>query len=320
MQNFNAKIIDKIIGQTSGRNVANRLMEILSISRESAYRRISNRIPFSVEEVTILANRFNFSIDQMIASKPDNNFFLYKDFNTGANPSDACSNLLISDIELMKKLHSSTDMIITATMNRIPFRLLPFQSLFKLEYCHYLYSMGKIPLTAKYADIDIPSQINDLRKDAVACFSRLDNITCIIDSMLYSNIIKKIQYYYLLGFLSGEDLQIIQRELFDLLEKHESLLRTGTNNTGLNYTFYYSFFNIESNIIFIEFDTNSLLQVWVYPKSSIMTTNSQQVSSIRKRWIDSKIRNSVLITKTVNIQQIEMLRNVHKEIEELENF
>ena len=84
-----------------------------------------------------------------------------------------------------------------------------------------------------------------------------------------------------------------------------------------NYVFYYSFFPIDSNVVFVEYDDNSLLQVWVYPESPLVIRDNPLVSDAQRQWVDSKIRNSALITKTADRQQVEMLRNLYRQVEEL---
>jgi len=317
--NYNAKIINRIIKQLpSNKNLVNSLMKVLSLSRETTYRRMRNQIPFSFEEVVILAKYFNISIDELLEIKEDNNFLLNKNFNIEQNPIDIYTGLLNDEIAFMKKLHVSKDVKITATLNNIPFRFLPYQLLFKLDYFHYMHSVGKISLvTSRYSDIEVPPAISDLHNQLASCLGRLDNITCIVDSMLFTNIIKKIQYYRRLRFFSAEDLQLLQSEMFHLLDMYENLLRSGTNASGSNYVFYYSFFNLESSLFFFEYDNDSLLQFWIYPENPITIRNNQQAKDIQKRWIDLKIRNSMLITKTTDIHQIEMLRSIYQQISEL---
>ena len=172
-------------------------------------------------------------------------------------------------------------------------------------------------MTTKLSDVEIPPFIIGLHEKAATYFNRLNNITCVIDNVLFTNTIKKIQFYQRLGFLSQKDLEALQSELFDLLATYEGLLRNGKNIVNSDYTFYYSFFTLESNIVYIEYDNNTLLQVWIYPESPLIIKNNRQINDIQKRWIDSKIRNSMLISKTADIQQIEMLRNVYKQVEEL---
>jgi len=320
MQNFNAKIISEIIKHShiKEKNPVNYLTRMFSMSKETAYRRIRNQIPFSIEEAVAIAKYFNLSIDEMLDLKAGSNFPFNKDLNIELTPVDIYTNLLREDIEFMEKLHTSKDVKITATINRIPFRLLPFKSLFKLDYCNYIHSTGKIQtFNTLYSDIELTPAINELHDKSVSSFNRLNNLTCIIDNVLYSNIIKKIQYYYRLRFLSSEDLKALQAELFEMLEMYENLLRSGKNSAGSDWSFYYSFFNLESNLVFFEYDDDSLLQFWIYPESPVLIRNNRQICDIQKRWIDSKIRNSMSITKTTDIYQIEMLRTVYQQISEL---
>jgi len=316
--NFHTKIVNEIIKQSpEDKNPVNYLTRTFSMSKETAYRRLRNKIPFSIEEVVIIAQHFNLSVDELLDLKSNSNFLLNKDLSLNQDPVDIYSDLLKDDIEFMEKLILSKNMKITATLNIIPFRFFPYKSLFKLDYCHYLYSAGKIPFTTVYSDIKVPPAVDDLHDTCAFCFSRLKNITCIVDNMLYSNIVSKIRYYYRLKFLSIEDIHVLQSDLFDLVEMYENLLRSGKNGAGSNYAFYYSFFTIETNLVSFEYDGDSLLQFWIYPEGPVVIRNNQQVNIIQKRWIDSKIRNSMLITKTIDINQIEMLRNMYQQISDL---
>jgi len=320
MQSVSSKIINEMTKQTPGKkNPVKYLTKMFPMSKETAYRRIRNQIPFSIEEVVVIAKYFNLSIDGLLDLKQDdNNLLLKNNFSIEQNPADIYSGLLADDIKNMEKALASSNAKITIAINNIPFRFLPYKSLFKLDYCYYMHSAGKISLVnTRYSDVEIPPEVAALHEKSVERFSRLNNITCIIDSMLYSDIIKKIQYYYRFKFISAEDLHVLQAELFKLLEMYEKLLSNGKSSAGSDYVFYYSLFNLESNIIFFEFDDNSLLQVWVYPENPVVIKNNHQINDIQKRWVDSKIRNSILITKTTDINQIEMLRNVHQQIMDL---
>jgi len=318
MRNLNTKIVDEIVKQLPGhKSPVNYLTGMFPMSKETAYRRINNKIPFSIDEVATIADDLNISIDQMLDLKTNKSFPLDKDFNTDLEPADIYIDLLSSDIDIMEKLLVSKNVKITAAINRIPLRFLPYHSLFKFEYYHYVYSTGKISLMTRYSDIVVPPFISDLHKKSAALFRKLDNITCLIDSMIFFDIIRKIQYYYRMKFISSEDLQTLQTELFELLETYETLVRSGKNNMGSNYVFYYSLFNLESNVFFFEYDRDSLLQIWIYPESPIIIKNNRQINGIQKRWIDSKLKNSTLITKTADSQQIDLLRNAYKQIEDL---
>ena len=316
--NFHSRIIEELAKRSAGKvKSVDYLMKSFSVSKETAYRRLRNQIPFSLEEVAAIASDLNTSIDQLLGFKTNSNYPFMNRFNLDQEPEGIYADLLNSDIEIVEKLISANDVKIVAAINRLPLQLLHYKSLFKLDYYHYMYSIGKISLMTKYSDITVPPHIIDLHKKAFDCFSKLNNITCIVDNTVFSDIIKKIQYYYRSKFISDEDLQILQSELLELLEVYESLLRNGKNSAGSDYVFYYSFFRLESSMVFFEYDDNSILEIRIYPESPIILQNNRLVNDVQKRWISSKIRNSVLITKTADIQQIEMLRDVYRQIGEL---
>jgi hypothetical protein len=318
MMQYNKKIVTEITKQIpKEKNLLDYLMQLLALKRESAYRRINSQIPFTVNELISISKDLKISIDQLLDLKTNDFFPFDNEFNVDSQPVDIYSGLLTSDIQTMEKLLASNGTKITAVINQIPLRFLPYPSLFKIEYCHYLYSIGNISLISNFSDIAVPPQISGLYEKLSSCFSRLDNITCILDSMAFPGIIRKIEYYHRSKFISTEDVHSLQAELFELLESYESLLRTGKNRAGSDYTFYYSFLNLESNTIFLEYDDNFLLQLWIYPESPVVIKDNRMTGAIQRKWIDAKMRNSVLITKTNDTQQIELLRNIHERIKQL---
>ena len=119
--------------------------------------------------------------------------------------------------------------------------------------------------------------------------------------------------------MTEEDLTGFQGDLVEMLNRYESLLRTGANGSGSIYNFYYSPFTHESNFIFISYDGKFILQDYAYPRRAVAVTNSMQINAFRER-IDSKIRNAVPITKMADAQQIDMLRAAYRQIEGLKTL
>jgi len=317
--NNNKKIIDSIIRQRHNCTIPSAYLANLfpSMSKETVYRRINNKTLFSVEEAIVIAKDLNLTVGELLGMKTVGAYSFIKGFDFEREPADIFSALLLSDIEIMDKLLAATEAKITAAIKSLPFRLLPYRSLFKLDYCHYLYSTGKTSVMTRYSDVELPDEMKALHEKAIERFRRLNNITCIVDNMMYEGVIKKIQYYLRLKFISAEDLKIIKAELLELLDAYENLLRYGKNESGNSYNFYYSLFNLESGAVFYEYDDHSLLQIRVYPESPLLIRENELICKIQKRWIDLKIRNSAQITKTTDIQHVEILRNLYGQIEKL---
>ena len=107
--NLNQKIIKEIISKLGDKTIlADYLVNLLSISRESCYRRIRNRIPFSFEEISIIASDLDISIDKLL-EKNISCFYLNEDFNSNKEPNDTFSSLLNNDIKIIKKMLDEKD-------------------------------------------------------------------------------------------------------------------------------------------------------------------------------------------------------------------
>jgi hypothetical protein len=310
---INANIINEIVRHVSKKRMKDYLGGLLSLSKESVYRRIYSHIPFTLDEIQLIANDLNVSIDRLIGFNEGNSFHFSRYYNM--QPADAYCAMLTRNIKTLDRLSVFKNVKITAVLNHIPFYLCPLPSLFKLDYFHYLYSTGSISFMDRFSETDVPAGVVDLQEQLVASLKNLPALTCITDTTFYSNIIHKIQYFYRLNFLISEDVRTLQMEMYQLMEMFENLLRKGQNSNGVDCLFYYSFLNLESSSVFIEYADNSTLELWIYPGGSPLEIhNSATICDFQRQWIDFKMRNSILITKTNDLHLMEILRDMQKQI------
>ncbi|GHV07549.1 hypothetical protein FACS1894160_0320 [Bacteroidia bacterium] len=318
MKDLNAKIINEINKRLSDKGkIIHYLMNTLCIAKESAYRRLKSQIPFTFEEVVTIAQNLDFSIDKVLSRDSGNRIFFDMPVNITQTPTEIFQDMLERSSHVLQKLVSSEKQNIIAALNQLPFRFLPYKTLLKLEYCNYLYTNGYMSLMTRFSEIAITPQMESLHEKCADYFEHLKNVTVIIDNTICSKIIKGIRYYHDLGFISNEDIKALQADLYKLLEIFETMLRTGQNHAGSAYFFYYAVHSIDSNTIYYEYDNKTMSQIWLYPESPIIINNNSLICNMQKRWLESKIRNSMLITKSNDAQQIEILRDMHKLVSEL---
>lgn len=305
MKNLNLEIINRITCNLgSKKNAVDYLMTLLCIGKESAYRRMNDIIPFTFHEVATISNNLNFSVDELLNKDIHTRVSFEMPVDITQNPEHIFIDRLEKSIVILKELAEAKEINIIAAMNRIPLFLLPFKTLFKFEYYLYLNSIGHIPLMTKFSDIVITQQIQELHDQATFYFDRLKNVTCVVDNNFFEGIMQEILYFFDLKLIPEEDLRSIQKELLDIFAFCEVLLRTGKNEQGSEYSIYYSFFNIGSNCVYYEYDNKQMLQLWIYPESPVVINNNELMGGIQKRWLESTIRRSILISKTNNILQI----------------
>jgi hypothetical protein len=320
MESLNERTIREVLSRLP-KNIkpVGYLMDSLRLGKESAYRRLNSQIPFTFEEVVTMANDLEFSIDALTRNNKKERVFFDLVSDIEKKPSSDVIDMFKNNIRTLKELNDAKTVNVIATINHIPIHFFPFDTLFKFSYCSYLHSNGDIPLSFKFSDITIPSEIKELQKESVYYFNRIKNVTCITDSIIFEKIIKKIQYYYRLNFISEEETGILQQELFKLLDFIERLIRTGCNDFGSNYAIYYSHFNIDSNCIYLEYDDKVMSQIWLYLENPIIIRNSLQMCKIQKKWIDTTIKYSELISKSNDMLQSEVIRNLSNQISKLKD-
>ena len=312
MENLNEKLVFEISRRLPKNiNAVNYLMDLLYVGKESAYRRLRSQIPFTFEEVSAIANDLGFSLDKIIGSKEGSRAFFDMKIDLTKSSSDLYIDSLKNDIKIMKELNNATELKIISAFNRLPLQYLPFENLNKFIYCRYLHSKGELPMTVKLSDVIIPVQIYELYNEAVHHFSQLDNITCVMSDAVFSRIIKSIQYCYQTGFVSDEDFQLLQKDLFGLLAFFEKLITTGVNDFGASYFIYYSFFELESNCACCEYDGNKMLQIWMFAESPIIISDNRPIYQMQKKWLESRIKYSTLVTKSNNLLQSKIMKNLH---------
>jgi hypothetical protein len=103
-----------------------------------------------------------------------------------------------------------------------------------------------------------------------------------------------------------------------MLAMLETMLRTGKNNLNNDYTFYYSSQSIDSNCFYYEYDNSVMLQIWLFHENPIVILNNQHLCFLKKRWLDANIRHSILITKSNNALQLELIKKIHNQISDLQ--
>jgi hypothetical protein len=316
IENISKKVNEEIAKRLRRKNRVLYLTELLPISRESAYRRLRGSIPYSLEDVSRIAKDLSFSIDKLLGNLNGIDCSIFDKSNS--EPEDFYAAMLMRNIETIENAVSAGKVSVTAALSWIPLYFLPSEMLFKFEYAGYLHANNILSLKDNFFNISIPQKIVELHDKFLTAFAKLHSVTCIINGDIFSNIIMKIKYYHQLSFLSDDDVILLQKELYRLLEMFEKLLLTGKSKSGAGYLFYYSLLYIESNTVFIEYKDNSILQLWIYPdRNPVIVKNYSLICDMQKKFIDFKMRNSVPITKTNELKRGEMLRGWYKMVDEL---
>jgi hypothetical protein len=166
------------------------------------------------------------------------------------------------------------------------------------------------------ADVVIPPEVLSLYNENELLFNKLDNICCVVDKYTFAKILDEIAYFCQLQIFSNEEKALLKQELCLLAGLLKKIMFSGTNFHNMNYELYYSPIAINSSCIYFEYDRQNIAQFWIYPEP-ITIHNNFLIAKMQKNIIDSVVKYSVLITKSNNMLQSEILMKLEKRINEI---
>ena len=308
MENLNGKIVTAI-RENIPRNqkTVGYIADLLSVSRESAYRRIRGEKEFTLEETHKISCDLNISIDEMFGSIGNECVYYNLQANTLFDPENSFLEMLRKNNELVKQLIRSPKTEVIAALNRLSFIThMPYKNLFKFLYYRYLYQIHDVPLNFYYSTIVIPEEIEQLRQEYTYYSPSINNITYIMDNNIFPKVIKEILYYYKRNLITRDELIVMQEDLYYLVDVIERMVKYGLNDGGSKRAVYISTFDLDSNFRYIEYDDTVISEFWVYPVNPL-TIKDTNVCALQKKWLGGMKKYSTLISESSELQQSEYL-------------
>ncbi|MDR2835787.1 MAG: hypothetical protein LBV69_06265 [Bacteroidales bacterium] len=276
------------------------LMDTLLLGKEPAYRRIRGEVLFPFEEVIKISQNLGVSIDHIVQQGYPNSNVVQFDM-----PEKLISNIdilffdfLCDSCEIIKRLISAKSSKINIAMNRIPWSYMQMPNLLKLEYFRYLHAANIIKINTYFQDIIIPPNIIEQQQNLSLLMHQVPYVNCIFDKNIINKTIEEIIFFYEENYLNKDDVQMLQKDLLNFIDLLYVLNKIGKNNIGAKRDFYFSELSIDTNVLHYESEDETMEQYWIYLENPIIIKNSPIMSSLNKRWYNSRKRHSILITNS----------------------
>jgi len=279
------------------------LVNTLNISRESAYRRIRGDIPFTVEELITLATKLEFSIDDIYDQEKQNHAFF--DFSRiEKNPANFFIIMLKKYNELLEKLNYAKKLEVMMAFNTFP---PPFYTsslnLFKFTYYKWFYQDNEVNRNMSFSEIAIPDEVIVLQRKIKGNLMKGSGVILILDTDIFLNIIKEIQYFYQRKLLTNEEMLLLKEETLHLIEQYEDIVQTGMYGNAKVQLYLSSLF-VNSNTVYYKYDDKIDPLFWIFTVNPVVIQNAE-FASMQLRWLNSLKRQSALISQSNEILQAE---------------
>ena len=303
-----------------GSNMVHYLAEKLSLGRESVYRRIRGEIYFTFKEIAILALDLGFSIDNIVGAKKNENALFNIHMLHGSNYFDIYVSKILGYGQMLREMSVQPNNIARLSVNSLPYYFhIKYENLSRFRIYKWLHQNQKIGINSKFLEFSLPKNVLDAHNKLYKDIQIASNITVIMDNNIFWSAAKDIEYFYKRGLLSEDDLQILQKELLDIIDTLEETATEGISKSGAKVSFYISLVDLEASYLHFECNDRQFAQVRVFSISAI-DSYDDRLCQVEKEWIDSLKKYSVLISGSGEIQRFEYMNKQRGYINKIPNL
>ncbi|MBC7438417.1 MAG: hypothetical protein H7250_00325 [Flavobacterium sp.] len=296
---MNKKIIDYLVSETKYKPIklTEKISEILNISFDSAYRRVSNKVEFSVSELEKIALFYKFSIDEVLfLSSKKNVLFLTPET---VNNTKTFLNFLEETNKIVFDYINKPDTTIYYSAKDIPFYYTIGQNLLsKLKFYIWMYSTNPDFHLKKilFSEFSLTPEITteSLRISFLNDTTNTSEIwnTTTIDSALYA-----IEYLNKVKLISIEEIESIINELRALLASIKLYATSGKKQYDKKFELYYNSLFVMNNSVLFKSRTDNTAVIQ-YNLIEYLNTKNYKICTQLNDYFNNQIHLSKNLTKS----------------------
>lgn len=297
----------------------NEVSALLDMDKVSIYRRLRGTVRFTVDEIGLLAHKFNISIDNLLGEQPEGRYKSWKmDLplvitGQGFDYESMEQNIPILQQWNQEKVSETGGAI--GFLTRHFYMKYPELSRFMLfRWAHYY---SDIDPSVKFDDVELPERLSKLFSDHIAEYRKVKHTFYIWDCNIIRNLINEIKYFQSMSLLSERAKQLLKEDICQFLNDCEIMASTGKfMNTDNTFDLYISPIHIETSHVYMRFGNNWVYTVEVYGIRSFITFKPHVCEEMSIR-INQLKRASTLISQSAEKERILFFK---KQCELVENL
>jgi hypothetical protein len=292
------------------------LMDLLSIEKESAYRRLRKEIVFPVHELVKIASAWNISLDEIVGISSKQVTFKVQiwDYLNPSNEELKDMQLLVDNHDQVKDFPDMEYMEVSNRLSRILTSGFPYLNKLHLLKWMYQYVNEEV---LEFSKIDFPKRVSALSLEYYKTSKNIANVSFIWDQMLFNYLIHDINYFHSIYLISDREKELLKKDLHDLLDYMEEVAAKGCwPETGNKVSLYISQINIDTNYSYYYSDFVKLCRVHAFAKNEIFTYDQKMVENF-KNWMQSKKKSSVQISEADEKSRITFFMEQRKLVDTL---
>lgn len=300
-----------------GANLANILMEILELGKESVYRRLRGDVAFTFDEVVYLSKHFNISLDSIFGERVSNGAMFNMQFLRSNSEMQNYEDLVNYYSNIFGYIAKDPQSELSLASNMLPLvSYSSYDALTRYRIYRWMYQNSKLTYPGTLSDSEFPVSVMNMQRKLTSDIQNIGNVLYIWDANVIVSLVKEILYFAGLRLISYDDVEILKGELLCLLDELEGLTVKGRFDNGHPVSIYLSDLNFDMSYGYAEREG---FQISFFRAYSTNSVDSQQKSICEehKRWINLLKQHSTLITQSGEAEKIRFFNEQRRIVKDM---
>ncbi len=302
-------------------SLADEIAELLTVSTDSAYRRLRGETSISLDEAVSICNHFKVPFSAFTESLAGLVTFRYKQLDDDME----------SMYNYLHGLEHTLDMLMLANDKKIIYGMVDIPILHQLGFrqigCFKMFYWMKALMGVKslegqkFSPNLIPADMQKLGTNVLNKYRKVPSVEIWSDDLLFPTL-KQIEYSWDSGWFESaesaiavcEDMREMLRNACQMAENGSKLLQDVKDVSSQNYQMYFSELLIGNNTIMAWADNLRAVYLSHHTFNNINTTN-EQFCDETAAWLEKHLKKATLISGTAEKQRVRFFNQLERNID-----
>jgi len=241
---LNQRFLDILVEKyPQKKELSHLLMDILPIEKEAIYRRLRGEVPFAINELGVVAEALDISVDRLIG-------YMHVDFIPRSkkypelNTDDENQNYraLVNYVEKIKEISAQPYSKHVHAMSYLPLGVCAsYPYLLKFKIYMYFHLYGEIDSLKTYKSLELSDKVKKTFAQMGYYLDRISQTSYVWERSLLPHLIENIRYFIAIKLLTPEDIRALKEDLTRMLDDLENSAIKGIfKNTGNKFSLFIS--------------------------------------------------------------------------------
>ena len=308
----------------ANQSFADELAELLTISRDSAYRRIRGETILSLEEVSILSRKFAVSVDAFLSPQSEVATFQMRYFDDTAFSFEKWLRSILGSLDTFTAFPQQNKELIYNAKDLPIFHYFQYPRLAPFKIYFWMRSFGRSKFnTSKYHPEEISKELIEVGKKIWARYAVIPS-TEILTVEILNITMRQIEYAHQCGMFidKGEGKALLEDCRHVAIHLKEQAVRglkvtLGDDSNGGKYEVYLNDLIIGDNSVLFKLGEKRM--AFITPNGfNVLTTSQESFCKITEANMENLKSKSVLISATAEKDRNRFFNSIEDRIVEME--